>query len=151
MLGTYQAARQIDPYSPTAPTHIERSFNEGREIPEERVVEMFEAVLSSDLLERTGRLDDVTRALQKVEKLRGMSVVEVKGFGRRDEGDSHQSVDDLKDFAPYSKVEIFCHENLVEELISVIEKHAYTGLRGDGKIYVSDLDKAFKIGKGRIG
>ena len=56
LLGTYQAARQVDPYSPTAPTHIDRSFSEGREIPEERVVAMFEAVLSSDLLERTGRL-----------------------------------------------------------------------------------------------
>jgi hypothetical protein len=56
LLGTYRAVRQIDPYSPSAPTHIERSFNEGREIPEERVVAMFEAVLSSGLLERTGRL-----------------------------------------------------------------------------------------------
>jgi len=56
LLGTYQAARQVDPYSPTAPTHIDRSFSEGREIPEERVVAMFEAVLSSDLLEGTGRL-----------------------------------------------------------------------------------------------
>jgi hypothetical protein len=56
LLGNYRAARQVDPYSPTAPTLIERSFNEGREIPEERVVEMFEAVLSSDLLEHTGRL-----------------------------------------------------------------------------------------------
>ena len=56
LLGTYRAVRQLDPYSPSAPTHIERSFNEGREIPEERVVAMFEAVLSSELLERTGRL-----------------------------------------------------------------------------------------------
>ncbi len=56
LLGTYLAARQVDPYSPTAPTHIDRSFSEGREIPEERVVAMFEAVLSSELLERTGRL-----------------------------------------------------------------------------------------------
>jgi hypothetical protein len=56
LLGSYQAVRQIDPYSPTAPTHIDRSFNEDREIPEERVVAMFEAVLSSELLERTGRL-----------------------------------------------------------------------------------------------
>ena len=56
LLGTFQAARQVDPYSPTAPTHIQRSFDEGREIPEERVVAMFEAVLSSDLLERTARL-----------------------------------------------------------------------------------------------
>jgi hypothetical protein len=56
LFGTYQAVRQIDPYSPTAPTHMDRSFNEGREIPEERVVAMFEAVLSSNLLESTGRL-----------------------------------------------------------------------------------------------
>jgi len=56
LLGTYKAVRGIDPYSPTAPTHIERSFNEGREIPEERVVAMFEAVLSSEMMERTGRL-----------------------------------------------------------------------------------------------
>ncbi|MEJ2274404.1 MAG: hypothetical protein P8Y01_07485, partial [Woeseiaceae bacterium] len=56
LLGTFQAARQIDTYSPTAPTHIERSFTEGREIPEERVVAMFEAVLTSDLLEQTARL-----------------------------------------------------------------------------------------------
>jgi hypothetical protein len=56
LLGTYKAVRQVDPYSPTAPTHIDRSFNESREIPEERVVAMFEEVLSSDLMERTGRL-----------------------------------------------------------------------------------------------
>ncbi|MEN8148834.1 MAG: UDP-N-acetylmuramyl-tripeptide synthetase, partial [Planctomycetota bacterium] len=56
LLGTYRAARQVDPYSPTAPTHIDRSFIENREIPEERVVAMFEAVLSSKMLERTGRL-----------------------------------------------------------------------------------------------
>ena len=56
LLGTYQAARQVDPYSPTAPTHIDRSFNESRQIPEERVVAMLEAVLSSPLLKRTGEL-----------------------------------------------------------------------------------------------
>jgi hypothetical protein len=56
LLGTYRAARQVDPHSPSAPTHIERSFNERREIPEDRVVAMFEAVLSSELLAHTGRL-----------------------------------------------------------------------------------------------
>jgi hypothetical protein len=56
LLGTYQAARQVDPYSPTAPTHIDRSFNESRQIPEERVVAMLEAVLSSPLLKRTAEL-----------------------------------------------------------------------------------------------
>jgi len=96
------------------------------------------------------KLDDVTRALQKVERLRGMSVVEVKGFGRKNEDDSHHLVDDLKDFARYSKIEIFCPEDLVEKLISIIDKNAYTGLRGDGKIYVLDVERAYKIGKGKI-
>jgi hypothetical protein len=56
LLGTYQGARQVDPYSPTAPTHIDRSFNESRQIPEERVVAMLEAVLASPLLQRTAKL-----------------------------------------------------------------------------------------------
>jgi len=56
LLGTYRAARQVDPYSPTAPTHIDRSFYESRQIPEERVIDMLETVLSSPLLKRTAEL-----------------------------------------------------------------------------------------------
>ncbi|UCC75181.1 MAG: hypothetical protein JSV86_11735 [Gemmatimonadota bacterium] len=56
LLGQFQAARLIDAYSPTAPTAIARSFDQGREIPEQRVEAMFEAVLSSPLLARVGRL-----------------------------------------------------------------------------------------------
>ena len=56
LLGTYRAVRQVDPYSPTAPTHIDRSFDESRQIPEERVVAMLETVLSSPLLKRTAGL-----------------------------------------------------------------------------------------------
>jgi hypothetical protein len=56
LLGRFKAERQVDSYSPAAPTRMARSFNEGREIPEERVVEMFDAVLTSPMLERTARL-----------------------------------------------------------------------------------------------
>lgn len=56
LLGTYHAARLIDPYSPTAPTHMARRFDQGREIPEARVEEMFEQVLSSPLLGEVARL-----------------------------------------------------------------------------------------------
>ena len=56
LLGTYQAARLQDPYSPTAPTLIARRFDENREIPEEQVQGMFEAALSSPLLKKTGAL-----------------------------------------------------------------------------------------------
>ena len=56
LLGCYTASRLVDPYSPTAPTLIARRFNENREIPEERVAAMFEAMLSSPLLARTAEV-----------------------------------------------------------------------------------------------
>ena len=97
------------------------------------------------------KLHNVTGALKKVKQLRGMSVVDVKGFGRKSEDEiSHPIVDDLMDFAGYSKIEIFCHDDIAEDVVDIIDKYAYTGLRGDGKIYVSHVDGAYKIGKGRI-
>jgi nitrogen regulatory protein P-II 1 len=97
------------------------------------------------------KLSDVTMALQKVDGLRGMSVLLARGFGRKEGVDKQfLKVDDLMDFSEHSKIEIFCNDNLVAEVISVIDKTAQTGLRGDGKIYVSDVLKAFKIGKGAI-
>ncbi|MGH9365749.1 MAG: hypothetical protein ACRD1B_10880 [Thermoanaerobaculia bacterium] len=56
LLSMYQALRQADPYSPIAPTHIARSFNEGRQIPEARVRKMLEDVLSSPLVPKVARL-----------------------------------------------------------------------------------------------
>ena len=56
LLNRFKAERLVDAYSPTAPTRIDRSFNEERQIPEARVVEMFDAVLTSPMLERTARL-----------------------------------------------------------------------------------------------
>lgn len=96
------------------------------------------------------KLPEVTLALQRLQRLRGMSVTEIKGFGRREEQDIPCSVDDLMDFAPYVKIEIFCQDDLVDEVVALIDKNSYTGLRGDGKIYVTDVVKAVKIGKGGI-
>jgi hypothetical protein len=56
LLNNYKANKLIDPYSPTAPTLIARSFDEGREIPEERVRAMFEAVLSSPVVPKVAKL-----------------------------------------------------------------------------------------------
>jgi hypothetical protein len=56
LLGIYQAVRLADPYSPTAPTHIARRFEEDRELPEARVEKMLVEVLSSPLVPRVGRL-----------------------------------------------------------------------------------------------
>jgi nitrogen regulatory protein PII len=54
------------------------------------------------------------------------------------------------DFAIYRRIEIFCDDSLADELVAIINKTACTGLRGDGKIYVLDVTKAYKIGKGEI-
>jgi hypothetical protein len=56
MLLAFESARRVDPYAPTAPTHIARSFNEGRELPEERVRAMFERVLASPLVPQVAAL-----------------------------------------------------------------------------------------------
>jgi len=56
LLGTFQAARELDPYSPLAPTRIARSFNQERQLPEARVRAMLEAVCGSPLAARTARL-----------------------------------------------------------------------------------------------
>ena len=56
LLGRFKAERMVDAYMPTAPTRMDRSFNINREIPEERVVEMFDTVLTSPVLARTARL-----------------------------------------------------------------------------------------------
>ena len=97
------------------------------------------------------KLTDVTMALQKIEGLRGMSVLSARGFGRRENMDKqHIKIDDLMDFSEHIKIEIFCHDDLADEVVSAIDKNAATGLRGDGKIYVSDVAGAFKIGKGGV-
>jgi hypothetical protein len=56
LLNTFLAARKVDPYSPTAPTHIARRFDENREIPETRVKKVFEDVLSSPLVKEIGTM-----------------------------------------------------------------------------------------------
>ncbi len=97
------------------------------------------------------KLSDVTRALQKIKGLGGMSVLFARGFGRRVDTDAQcLSVDDLMDFSEHTKLEIFCDDDLVDSLVALIDKTAQTGLRGDGKIYVSDVVRAYKIGKGSM-
>jgi len=97
-------------------------------------------------------LSKVTLALHKIEGLTGMSVVDVRGFGRsRGEDSPHRIVEDLVDYVPHKKIEIVCQDELVEEIISIIEKSAHTGLRGDGKIYVSNVEQAIRIQTGERG
>ncbi len=101
---------------------------------------------------KSHRLQEVTLALHKVKGLPGMSVTEVKGFGRVCDDDHHGHVENGPgDFISISKIEIFCTDDLVDTLVDTIEKTAHTGLCGDGKIYVLPLEQAVRISTGERG
>jgi len=98
------------------------------------------------------KLSEVTLALHLMEGLTGISVMDVRGFGHtRGTEAHHRTVDDLEDYVPHVKIEIICKDELVEKIISTIEKAAHTGLHGDGKIYVSDIENAIRISTGERG
>ncbi len=95
----------------------------------------------------------VTMALHKLDgRLTGMSVLDVRGFGRsRGRNAPHRVVQDLIDYVPHVKIEIICRDELASAVVDIIEKTAYTGLRGDGKIYVSSVEQAVRIETGERG
>ena len=98
------------------------------------------------------RLSQVTLALQKIAGLTGMSVTNVRGFGRTRAKDStYRITEDAIDYVPHVRIEIVCGDELVEQIVSAIERAAHTGLRGDGKIYVSEVETAVRISTGERG
>ncbi len=93
------------------------------------------------------KMPDVAHALHKINGLTGMSINEVKGFGRsRAKGDREKVVIDTVEYNPQIKIEIVCHDELVEDVISAIQTNAHTGTRGDGKIYINNIEDAIRIG-----
>lgn len=98
------------------------------------------------------RLSAVTLALHQVAGLSGMSVSNMRGFGRgRAKEAPHRIREDLVDFIASVKIEIVCHDDLVEEVVETIRREAHTGLRGDGKIYVAPIEDAVRISTGERG
>ncbi|MBI2192698.1 MAG: P-II family nitrogen regulator [Planctomycetes bacterium] len=98
------------------------------------------------------KLSQVVAALHSVEGLTGMSVLDVRGFGRTRREDSHRGiVEDGIEYVPHVKMEIVCRDELVDQVVSVIQTNAHTSLRGDGKIYVSNVEEAVRISTGERG
>ena len=98
------------------------------------------------------KLDDVTLALHNLKKLTGMSVVKVRGFGRsRGGGPTGGAGDEFVDYVSHVKIEIVCPDDMVDEIVSVIAEKAHTGLRGDGKIYVTNVERSVRIETGESG
>jgi len=98
------------------------------------------------------KLMDVTTALHQVKWLSGASVSDVRGFGR---GRAKEAPDKILyetlDYLPRVRLEVACEDEMVDWVVSIIESKSHTGLRGDGKIYVSTLDQAVRISTGERG
>jgi len=94
---------------------------------------------------KPNKLPAVTLALHKLEGLCGMSFSEVRGFGRDRIPKTEPIVQDLVDYAPYTRIEILCADEQVSEIVWTIENAAHTGQNGDGKIYVLDVCRAVCI------
>jgi nitrogen regulatory protein PII len=94
------------------------------------------------------KLDDVRAALSEI-GVSGMTVTEVKGFGRqRGHTELYRGAEYVVDFVPKTRVEVAVRSELVEQVIEAVVKAAKTGKVGDGKIFVSDIDRVVRIRTG---
>ena len=97
------------------------------------------------------KLDDVKDALHDA-GVSGMTVTEVKGFGRqKGHTELYRGAEYVIDFLPKVKVEIVVEDNLVDNVVEAITEAARTGRIGDGKIFVSPIDEAVRIRTGDKG
>jgi nitrogen regulatory protein P-II 2 len=97
------------------------------------------------------RLDDVRNALSEV-GVAGMTVTEVKGFGRqRGHTELYRGAEYVVDFLPKTKIDIAVPDNLVDQVIEAVANSAQTGKVGDGKIFVTSLEQAVRIRTGETG
>ena len=97
------------------------------------------------------KLDEVREALSGV-GVQGITVTEVKGFGRqKGHTELYRGAEYVVDFLPKVKVEAAIADPLLERVIEAIEKSANTGKIGDGKIFVFDLEQVVRIRTGETG
>ena len=97
------------------------------------------------------KLDEVREALSEI-NVQGMTVTEVKGFGRqKGHTELYRGAEYVVDFLPKIKIEAAVDDVLVDQVIDAIQGAARTGKIGDGKIFVSDLNQVIRIRTGETG
>jgi len=96
------------------------------------------------------KLDDVREALAEV-GVQGITVTEVKGFGRqKGHTELYRGAEYVVDFLPKIKVEVAVDDNQLERVVEAIAQSARTGKIGDGKIFVSNLEQVIRIRTGEL-
>jgi nitrogen regulatory protein PII len=94
------------------------------------------------------KLDEVRSALTEL-GVSGLTVLEVKGFGRqRGHTEIYRGAEYTVDFVPKTRLEVAVRAELVDQVVDAIIKAARTGKVGDGKIFVSDIQRAYRIRTG---
>ncbi|HET6720249.1 MAG TPA: P-II family nitrogen regulator [Rhodocyclaceae bacterium] len=97
------------------------------------------------------KLDEVREALSAI-GVQGITVTEVKGFGRqKGHTELYRGAEYVVDFLPKVKVEAAVKDDVVDQVIEAVEKSAATGKIGDGKIFVYDLEQVIRIRTGETG
>ena len=97
------------------------------------------------------KLDDVRQALGEI-GVQGLTVSEVKGFGRqKGHTELYRGAEYVVDFLPKVKLEIAIDDDLVDQAIEVITTSANTGKIGDGKIFITELEQVVRIRTGESG
>ena len=97
------------------------------------------------------KLDDVREALTE-QGIQGLTVTEVKGFGRqKGHTELYRGAEYVIDFLPKLKIEVAIADGSVDRVIDVINRAANTGKIGDGKIFITDIEQAIRIRTGETG
>jgi nitrogen regulatory protein P-II 2 len=97
------------------------------------------------------KLDEVREALSAI-GVQGVTVTEVKGFGRqKGHTELYRGAEYVVDFLPKVKVEVAIKDDMLDQVLEAIMKSANTGKIGDGKIFVSDLEQVVRIRTGETG
>jgi len=104
-----------------------------------------------DVITRPYKLDEIKEKLTSI-GVRGMTVSEVKGFGRqRGHTEVYRGAEYQVDFVPKVKMELVVEDAMAAEVIKAIQAAAHTGEVGDGKIFVTTVDEVIRIRTGETG
>lgn len=95
---------------------------------------------------RPSKLLEVTEALHEIEGLPGVTVSEIRGFGKgRAKNAQDKIVFEMVELIPRIQLEVVVRDEMVEDIVAVIRKCSHTGNTGDGKIFITTIDETIKI------
>jgi nitrogen regulatory protein PII len=135
----YATAEMKNPIPDHAP-QAARSGQRNRQEP--RGMKLISAII------KPFKLDDVRAALSEI-GVSGMTVTEVKGFGRqRGHTELYRGAEYVVDFVPKTRIEVAVKDSLVDQVTEAIISAAKTGKVGDGKIFITDLERVLRIRTG---